>query len=159
MLCREEGRTLSQLAAVPTGDKKSSKLSGFELFGIVKETGVDNEGLIEFHDKFFSYPLYRDDANQFYGALGNRKLGLETWNPFRLYRGFKEMNERLAEKEISGNMKGEGIVQGGIVVFDNGGKVRGVYLEKTGNDFPTEDLLSVVKSIRDEHQQSLPEEL
>jgi len=135
---------LSKLAA--------EDLSDFGMFGIVKETGVDDEGLLDFHKNFFSFPLYKDETSQFYTALGNRKLGLETWNPFRLYKGYKDLSKRMEEKKISGNLKGEGLVQGGAIVFDKELNVRAVYMEKTGYDFPNDDFLSVAKFLRDEEK-------
>jgi hypothetical protein len=43
--CREEGLALTELAANP-----HNPLAGFGLFGVVKETGVDDKGLVEFVD-------------------------------------------------------------------------------------------------------------
>ena len=55
-----------------------------------------------------------------------------SWNPFKIFRGFREMLKRIKKKNISGNMKGEGLVQGGIIIFDANGKARYAYREETG---------------------------
>jgi hypothetical protein len=97
--------------------------SEIPLWAIVKETGVDDDGLMVFHDKYFSkHTIYKDGDRAVYNAMGNRKIGLTTWNPLRLYRGFKEMGGRLKKKDIDGNYVGEGLVQGGVLVFDKEGK-------------------------------------
>lgn len=129
--------------------RDDNPLDGFGLFGIVKETGVDDEGLVEFHSYFFPYQLYRDEESAFYASMGSRKLGLSSWNPIRLYRGFRNMSKRLAGKKISGNLVGEGLVQGGILVFDAGGNARYAYLENTGSEVPIDDLLAAVRAVRD----------
>lgn len=95
-MCREEGQALSQLAA-----RKDKPLDGFGLWGLVKETGVDDEGLAEFQSGFFPHPLYRDESKVFYDALGNRKVKLTTWNPFKLWSGMKQMGNRLKGKKKS----------------------------------------------------------
>lgn len=104
------------------------------MFGVVKEINVDDEGLAEFQ-AYFDVPLYLDTNLQLYEYLGNRKLGLTTWNPWRLYKGFREMTKRLTEKNITGNLKGEGLIQGGVMVFNNN-KVS-VFEEETGVPFDT----------------------
>ena len=55
-----------------------------------------------------------------------------SWTPFKIFRGFRDMLKRIKKKNISGNMKGEGLVQGGIIIFDANGKARYAYREETG---------------------------
>lgn len=164
-MCREEGQSLSQLTASASegndsssASKNSNRLDGFELFGIVKETAVDDEGLLEFYNDNYKFPLYKDDTLQFYNALGNRKLGLETWNPFKLWRGMKEIGKRLESKNIQGNYKGEGLTQGGVILFDKHGQVRATYLEKTAHELPIDDILAAAQALREEEEQTVKTE-
>lgn len=143
MLCREQGKQLMDLAA--SSDKP---LAGFGLFGVVKETGVDDEGLVEFYEKSFTHPLYKDENLDFYEFYGKKKLGLNTLNPFKLYKGYKSMTKRLNEKGLSGNFKGEGIVQGGIIVFGKDGKPKFAYREETGKEVPIDDIISAVNAVK-----------
>ena len=81
----------------------------FDMFGIIKEIGVDDEGLSVFYNDHFTYPLYKDDELAVYNDFfGKRKLKLTTYNPFTLYKGYKEMNKRLKSKKLDGNLTGEG---------------------------------------------------
>jgi len=144
VLCREQGKQLMDLKLAA-----DSPLDGFELFGTVKETGVDDEGLTEFYKDSFTFPLYKDENLVFYHDFyGGKKLKLTTYNPLRLYRGYKDMTKRLAEKGMSGNMKGEGIVQGGIVIFGKDGKAKYAYEEETGKEIPVDDILSAVNAVK-----------
>mmetsp|Transcript_6054 Transcript_6054/g.9175 ORF Transcript_6054/g.9175 Transcript_6054/m.9175 type:complete len:85 (-) Transcript_6054:218-472(-) len=82
-----------------------------------------------------------------------RKLKLTTWNPLRLYRGYKDMSKRLKEKTLEGNLVGEGLVQGGIIIFGKDGKPKYAYEEETGSEIPVDDIvaaLNAVKSGKDE---------
>ena len=116
----------------------------------MKEVGVDDLGLQDFYNDYFKYPLYKDDSLSFYTALGSRKLGLSTWNPIKIFRGMRAVGKRLSEKNISGNYKGEGLVQGGVIIFDATGKARFAYREETGSEIPIEDIIAVVKELRAE---------
>ena len=142
-MCREEGQALSTslLAANNALAKK------FGVFGIIKETGVDDEGLLEFYNDYFSYPLYLDQTKQFYKALGSRQLSLPTFNPIKLWKGFSDLAKRMEEKNLTGNMKGEGLVQGGVIIFDKIGQPRAVYLEETGKQMPVDDIVQAMKTI------------
>ena len=85
---------------------------GYKLFGVIKEIGVDDEGLIEFHMEHYTFPLLKDDGLVFYNDFfGKRKVKLTTMNPLRLYKGYKDMNRRLKEKKLEGNLAGEGMVR------------------------------------------------
>jgi len=142
VLCREEGKALADLAA-----REDTPLEGFGIFGVVKEVGVDDKGLIEFQSEFFPYPLYRDEATSFYIALGTRKLAVKSWNPFKIWKALRAVGKRLKRKNISGNMKGEGLVQGGIIIFDKTGKARYAYREETGYEVPEEDIILATKMV------------
>jgi len=122
-------------------------LEGFKLFGVIKETGVDDEGLADFMQTYFEFPVYRDENLSFYHAFGDRKLSLlGLFNPFALV----PMMRRMKNKEIDGNMVGEGIVQGGIVIFGKDGKPKYMYEEQTGYDLPVVDIVLALNAVRNE---------
>ncbi|KAL7535885.1 hypothetical protein ACHAXR_007781 [Thalassiosira sp. AJA248-18] len=137
--------TIADLAA-----REDKPLHGFRLFGVVKEVGVDDAGLTDFRENFSPYPLYRDEETIFYNALGARKIALKTWNPLRLFRGMRDIGKRLKAKGITGNYKGEGVIQGGIIIFDKNGVARYAYREETGYEVPIEDIIAAVKAVKAE---------
>jgi len=133
VLCREHAQQLS----------KSPQLTeAAKLLGVVKETGVDDEGLCEFYTGSFPYQMYRNDNLQLYEAFGNRKIGLTTWNPWRLWKGYREMKQRLDSKNLTGNLKGEGLVQGGVLVFDKTGELQYAEEEQIGTEFDVDSILN-----------------
>merc|ERR1712154_47852 len=85
---------------------KKKEFDGFNLFGLVKEIGVDDEGLEGFHSDYFKYPLYLDETKSFYTALGNRKLSGTSLFGLLYQSLFGSLGKRM--KGITGNMKGEG---------------------------------------------------
>jgi hypothetical protein len=117
------------------------------MWGTVKETGVDYEGLAEFTNSFFPHALFRDVDLALYTAFGSRKIGLTTWNPFRLWKGYKDMGNRLSEKKIEGNLIGEGMIQGGVLIFDATGTLRYAYEEEIGTPFEMEDIRAAVNDV------------
>jgi len=151
VLCREHGRQLTDLAkSINDGDTNADLMKGFDMFGVVKEIGVDDEGLTTFYKDHFTYPLYKDDGLVFYNDFfGKRSIfRFTTCNPFKLYSGYKKMSKRLSEKKLEGNMVGEGIVQGGIIIFDKHGKARYAYEEKTGKELDMEDIVASLKALQ-----------
>lgn len=139
--------SLTELAA-----NENKPLEGFGLFGVVKETGVDDKGLSEF-STYFPSPLYRDEKLEYYRALGNRKLSIPL-NPFKIVGGMFSvfgLQSRLKEKKIEGNFSGEGIKQGGVIIFGKDGDPKYAYYEKTGNELPVDDILAAVQSVKDDN--------
>jgi hypothetical protein len=123
-----------------TASASSDASSPVVLWGIVKETGVDDEGLYEFQKTYYPYPLYKDVEWAIYKAMGNRKIALTTWNPWKLWKGYKALSQRLKEQKIDGNLKGEGMIQGGILLFDAQGILRYAYEEEIGTPLDIKDI-------------------
>ena len=145
VFCREEGVALSDLS-------KDPELKGFGFFGTVKETGVDNEGLVEFA-KTYPFPLYRDGELRFYEALGNRKLTMETWNPIRIVNGIfwlRNAMKRVSDRKLEGNLKGEGLKKGGVIIFGKDGKPKYAYAEETFEELPSAEILEAIKAVKAE---------
>ena len=124
-------------------------LEGFDIFGVVKET-VDECGLLEFSSTYFrSYPLFVDKSYCFYQALGDRKVGFGSLlNPIALVGILCDAVTRLSKKSISGNVMGEGIVQGGLIVFGPDRQPVAMYPEETGQDLRIADLAAALQVIR-----------
>jgi hypothetical protein len=129
---------------------KDTPFDGFGLFGVVKETGVDDEGLVDFNTKYFKRTLYLDKDLVFYNALGGRKLSVPSWNPLKFLSTIKAIGARAKEKGISQNLKGEGIVQGGVIIFGKDGAPKYVYEEDTWNEMPVNDIIAAVNAVREE---------
>jgi len=156
-MCREHGQQLTELAA---SDPKT--LSNFGMFGVVKETGVDDEGSRDFYEDYFPYPLYRDENLDFYRAFGDGKITDHlSWgtllNPYKLYKGMNEIRKRTKRKNIVGNLKGEGLKTGGIIVFGSDGEPKYAYPELTGNPLKTDDILAALRALSDSTSESKEE--
>jgi hypothetical protein len=131
------------------GDSQA-QLDGFTLFGVVKETGIDNEGLAEFSNSYYGkYPLYCDKSYSLYQALGDRKAS-ELPSLFTLFTSFLDAWKRISSKGIKWNVKGEGIVKGGLIIFDAKGNPKYAYKEEMGVDLPIQDIVKALEAVRRE---------
>jgi len=85
------------------------QLNGFHLKSIVKETGIDDDGLKEFITEYFPHVCYKDQERVFYKNLGSGTmfLGFDPMNIFKLIMNSKQMMQDL--KVSSWNTKGEEI--------------------------------------------------
>ncbi|KAG7373974.1 AhpC/TSA antioxidant enzyme [Nitzschia inconspicua] len=151
----------SQLAAVK---RDTDQLEGFDLFGVIKETGVDDAGLTDFYKEYFTFPLYRDENLDFYRAFGDGKITdnmswTSLFKPWRVVKEMRAMSQRLAQKNIQGNYKGEGLKTGGIIIFGADGTAKYAYPEVTGYELDMDEFLAAVQAVRDEETTSVTQEL
>ena len=120
--------------------------------GIIKEVAPTAQaandtvlGVGEFERDYFSGGrVYMDSEKKFYSYLGDRKL-ITTGNvfkalirPLKTWRSLKAVGERMKAKNIEGNMVGEGLLLGGVLVVDKNGEVTYSYPENTGEPAPVE---------------------
>ena len=59
------------------------------------------------------------------------------------------MGARLKEKEVEGNMVGEGLVLGGVLVVDKAGSIQYMYKEETGSEVPVEEIKTALGALVD----------
>ena len=141
-MCREHGQQLSELAA------PSSFGEDFGFWGFVKETGVDDEGLLELYKDYFTFPLYRDEKLLTYAVLGNRWISLKSWNPFKIWSNYRSMVQRTESRNIKVNLAAKGLVQSGVFVFDSAGVLKYAYEEDTGFALEMEDIKAELDHVR-----------
>jgi hypothetical protein len=153
-LCREDAFEISSRF-------ESGEYSGAKLVGIIKEVapikGAETDaklGVGEFQRKYFgNSPLYIDPERHFYSFLGNNSLlsqPLHTWNPFALYRDYKTLESRLKEKKVDGNLIGEGLLKGGLLIIS---PTKGLVYrleETTGTCMPYDVIKEVLDTVRSE---------
>lgn len=127
------------------------------LVGIIKEVAPTKQaandtvlGIAEFED-YFHGTLYLDDDRAFYDYLGNRKL--LTWdvawkalsNPRKTWSNLKEIGHRLNDSNIDGNLVGEGLILGGILVVDPSNAVVKEFPENSGFPIHPDALADALK--------------
>lgn len=81
----------------------------------------------------------------FYKAMGQRKIySLFSWNPLSWWPALVSLAERYSG--IEGNMVGEGVVLGGVLVVSKEKGVVYQYDEITGHPLPVEDIADAIKN-------------
>jgi hypothetical protein len=149
-LCREEALDLASKF-------KELSLTNINLVGIIKEVApigaaTDAElGVQDFQEDYFlNYPVYIDLDKIFYKALGNKSIlsqKLHSWNPFKLYSDFRKLTNRIKSKKISGNLVGEGLIKGGILVVSKTNGIIYQHAEETGSLLPIADIEKALKNV------------
>jgi hypothetical protein len=139
VICKEQGMMLQQLVkGFPEGQVAA--------WAVVKEINVDDDGLIELYQNHFRFPFFLDRKMKLYKAMGKNLV-----NPFKfLYKVNKEAKQRIASKGIEGSFigKGEGLILGGVLVFDAQGTIQYAYQEKSGaEELPIDEFRLVLNDI------------
>jgi hypothetical protein len=115
-------------------------------WAVVKEINVDNEGLIELYQNHFRFPFFLDKKMRLYKAMGKNLI-----NPFRFfYNVSKGAKKRIADKGLEGNFvgKGEGLILGGVLIFDAQGTIQYAYQERSGaEELPIEEFRQALNVI------------
>ena len=62
----------------------------------------------------------------------------------------KAIGRRLKSKNLEGNMVGEGLTLGGIIVFGSDGEPKYAYPEVTGSELEIDDILAALKDVSGE---------
>jgi hypothetical protein len=153
-LCREDGKEISSRF-------ENELFKKGKLIGIIKEVApvagakTDAElGVGEFQTEYFNNnPLYMDSKKEFYTYLGDKSLlsqPLSTWNPFKLYSDFKSLTARLETKKVTGNLKGEGLLKGGILIVHPTRGLLYTHEENTGSEMPYDEIMAAFAAACDE---------
>ena len=154
-MCREEAFDLCRTCEV---------YPSIPAFAILKEAEVaetlaeekKNLGTADFASLYFNCgPCFVDEERVFYQELGDRKLdfklGKAIRNPLGTWRSFKALGERLKAKGpeggIQGNLVGEGLTLGGILVVGPDDEVIYQYAEETGQEIPTGEIAAALAKL------------
>ncbi|CAJ1944291.1 unnamed protein product [Cylindrotheca closterium] len=90
-----------------------------------------------------------DESLKFYEALGNRSITEHVlYNPFKAISALRRHMSRLKEKKIEGNLKGEGLKSGGLIIFGKDGSPQFMVPEQTGTPFDEDELLAALETVR-----------
>lgn len=131
-----------------------------KLYGIIKEVApvgkfdTDQKlGVGVFQSQYFlNNPVYMDTSKKFYSFLGDKSLLAQpwsSWNPFRLYADFQSMQRRLSSKGVEGNLAGEGLLKGGVLLMSPTKGVVYRHEEVTGYEAPYEEIGKAIKDMFD----------
>jgi len=58
------------------------------------------------------------------------------------------MNQRMTTKKLEGNLIGEGLKTGGIIIFGNDSLPKYCYPEITGSELNIDDILAAIQDVR-----------
>jgi len=128
--------------------------------GVVKEAEKPDTpaeellGVEEFESGYFCGPLYQDTNRGFYEHLGDQKiftlgtLGKALLNPLKTRAELKALGERLKAKSIDGNMRGDGLVKGGVLVISADDEIVHTFYEDAGQGIPADDAEQIVRAAK-----------
>ncbi|CAB9510638.1 family with sequence similarity 213, member [Seminavis robusta] len=138
--CREHAVQLAELAKT---DKKISVVAA------VKETGVDDEALMEFYEDYFHHPIYKDAEWKIFRAMGGKKV-----SPFTILKRGASLFRRTKTKGIESKVT-SGVdfwTKGGVLIFNRKGELKYTQYERFGKEFDMEAIRDAIQDIRAEQK-------
>jgi len=93
--------------------------------GVKEDSGPKGLGVGEFQYKYFGgNDMYLDEERGMYKAMGSRNFKFNFkapwYKPWAIWAEIQEGLKKLKEKGIEGNLRGEGFIQGGVLVVGPG---------------------------------------
>jgi thiol-disulfide isomerase/thioredoxin len=135
--CREHGLQLSELA------KEDKKV---QVVAAVKETGVDDQALIDFYDDYFHHPIYKDEQWKIFQAMGGKNVS--GWS---VLKQAASLFRRVRGKGIESNVgKGDFWMKGGVMIFNKEGELKYTQYEHFGKEFDMDSIRDAIHAIRAE---------
>ncbi|KAL1504434.1 hypothetical protein AB1Y20_010840 [Prymnesium parvum] len=136
--------------------------SALPVYGVVKEAEAEAEdipaakllGVHEFERDFFCGPLFQDKERVFYKALGDQSilsfssLAAALLHPIQTWQQYKSLGVRLKEKKVEGNMRGDGLTKGGVLVISADGEVLHAFYERMGEGVPEDECAKIVAAVK-----------
>ena len=137
VLCHEQGQALKELI-------KEFPHQSVAAWAVIKETGVDDEGLLSLYQKHFPFQFFRDTDLAMYNALGDRRVRMIT-----VARRYRSSKKRYRRKGFDGSIvgKGEGLILGGVVILDKRGIIKYAHQERFGLELPVEEIKRELQQI------------
>jgi len=91
---------------------------------------------------YFTGDLYVDTDKKSFKDLGFKKLSLLALGPAIIAKVAREWNSKAKAQGITGNLKGDGQQNGGVIVVDKEGpKLLFEYRQENPADHPDQDLI------------------
>jgi hypothetical protein len=139
VLCQEQGDALKTLIA-------EFPQQSVAPWAVIKETGVDDVGLLSLYQNHFPFSFYRDANLRLYKALGDRRVTVTDMATKML-----PAQLRVRRKGLTGSMVGlgAGMILGGIVIFDQQGLIQYAHAEKAGLELPLAEIRRALQQVID----------
>ena len=118
-------------------------------------------GVGEFVSTYFKGgEVFLDSEQDFYKALGSRAIKINTKNPIRIAKDIFSIQKRMKAKGISGNLRGDAVLLGGVMVVNKGGPVSWISYEdgdsmSFGKPFNEDELVAALSAAAEASAQTL----
>lgn len=120
---------------------------------VKEDAGPRGLGVGEFqHTYFLGKPIYWDEEQKFVKAMGNRRISFKFkapwWKPWALWSEITTALKKLKDKGVEGNLVGDGIIMGGVIVVGPGKQgITFAHFEENDPDIgmPVDEIVSGVE--------------